>query len=73
MPKNVSTMEQESEFITLWESNNYSFSALCNEFNISRTAGYNIINKYKEFGPSGIADNSRAPFRQPNKTPAEIK
>ena len=71
--KNVSTMEQKIEFITLWESNNYSFSALCREFKISRTAGYNIINKYKEYGPSCIADNSRAPFNQPNRTSTEIE
>jgi transposase InsO family protein len=71
--KNTSTMDQKSEFITLWESNNYSFSSLCKEFDISRTAGYNIINRYKEFGPQSVIENSRAPFSQPNRTPVNIE
>ena len=71
--KNTSAMDQKSEFITLWESNNYSFSALCRAFSISRTAGYKIVNRYKEFGPAAIVESSRAPFSQPNRTPVEIE
>jgi len=70
---NTSTMDQKSEFINLWESNNYSFAALCRAFEISRTAGYNIINKYKEFGPAAHVESSKAPFSQPNRTPVEIE
>ncbi len=53
---NTSTMDQKSEFINLWESNNYSFAALCRAFEISRTAGYNIINCQVSLGCYGILE-----------------
>ncbi len=46
---------------------------LCAEFDISRKTGYKFWNRYQEFGPEGLYDESRRPRRAPNQTPKEIQ
>ena len=40
-----------------------SMTDLCQEFGISRKAGYKIFNRYKEEGLIALEDRSRRPFR----------
>jgi len=50
-----------------------SMSDLCREFGISRKTGYKFWERYKEQGPSGLEDASRAPKRVARRTAAEIE
>jgi len=45
---------------------------LCLEFGVSRKTGHKIWDRYREKGPAGLADESRAPKRVANRTSAEI-
>jgi len=38
-----------------------TMAALCREFDISRTTGYKIYNRYKDCGLQGLTDRSRRP------------
>jgi transposase InsO family protein len=49
-----------------------TFSALCEIFGVSRKTGYKRLWRYRAFGLEGIGDRSRAPYRHPNQTPAEL-
>jgi putative transposase len=48
-------------------------SAVCREFDISRTTGYKIFNRYKECGLQGLNDRSRRPNRHANRLPFQIE
>jgi putative transposase len=45
---------------------------LCAEYGIHRQTGYEVWNRYKEFGAEGLLPQSRAPKRRPLKTPDEL-
>lgn len=68
-----SVMEQREKFIMMWKSNNYTVTALCKSFGISRRTGYNLINKYKKLGDQCFEDRSKVPTNTPHKTPIEIE
>ena len=40
---------------------------LCRSFGISRKTGYQIFERYRNFGVEGLTDRSRRPYRQANK------
>jgi transposase InsO family protein len=50
-----------------------SMSDLCREFGISRKTGYKFWERYKQEGPGGLEDASRAPKRVARRTAAEIE
>jgi transposase InsO family protein len=45
---------------------------LCREFGVSRKTGYKILNRYRDHGPPGLLDSSRAPGVVPHATPEAI-
>jgi len=45
---------------------------LCVEYGVSRKTGHKLQKRYKEFGVSGLEDQSRAPKHIPHKTPPEV-
>ena len=45
---------------------------LCGEFGVSRKTGHKIWDRYKQKGPAGLEDESRAPKRIANKTDPAI-
>jgi transposase InsO family protein len=45
---------------------------LCLEFGVSRKTGHKIWDRYRQKGPSGLEDESRAPRRIANKTSPEV-
>jgi len=48
-------------------------ASLCREFDISRTTGYKIFNRYKDCGLQGLTDRSRHPYRHANRLPFQIE
>ena len=70
---NISVMDQKEMFIKMWESDKYTISALCDRFEISRTTGHRLINRYKEFGEESFLIGSKAPNTTPHKTPIKIE
>jgi putative transposase len=48
-------------------------ASLCREFDISRTTGYKIFNRYKDCGLQGLTDRSRRPYRHANRLPFQIE
>jgi len=48
-------------------------AVLCREFDISRTTGYKIFNRYKDCGIQGLTDRSRRPYRHANRLPFQIE
>jgi transposase InsO family protein len=70
--KEVTTMSQKKEFITLALNTDANMSQLCRRFGISRKTGYKWIVRYKQ-GDISCVDYSRKPFINPNKTSSEIE
>jgi transposase InsO family protein len=50
-----------------------SMAALCRRFGISRPVGYKWLARYKECGPAGLAELSRAPHAHPNQVAADVE
>lgn len=46
---------------------------LCNDFNISRPTGYNIVQNYERYGMEVFNGRSRRPNHHPNQTPKKIE
>jgi putative transposase len=49
-----------------------TMTELCREYGISRKTGYKLRERFRELGPMGLYDQSRAPERIPHKTREEI-
>jgi transposase len=45
---------------------------LCREYGISRKTGEKFKRRFRELGPAGLQDQSRAPRAIPHKTPPEL-
>lgn len=74
MPWKVeTTMSLKESFIRQALKEEESFSSLCKSYQISRTAGYLLLNRYKKEGLSGLNSRSRAPHRSPSKTSLKIE
>ena len=73
MPWNETcAMNERLAFIEAWKSKDFTMSALCRRFDISRKTGHKWINRVLEEGRTGLADRSRAAHHRPNQTPDEI-
>jgi len=68
-----SVMEQKILFIKMWQSGDYTMTSLCDRFNISRTTGHKLVNKFVTQGESCLRINSKAPHSCPHKTPEHIE
>ncbi|MFH1288183.1 MAG: helix-turn-helix domain-containing protein [bacterium] len=65
-------MDQRIRFVSEYLNAYFSFTELCNQFEISRKTGYKWIGRYKGFGPLGLEDQSRKPHDCPHKTDKNI-
>ena len=65
--------EQRVSFVVTARRGEKSFSALCEEFGISRPTGYLWRARYEHDGLAGIAERSRRPGGSPDQTPPEIE
>jgi transposase InsO family protein len=50
-----------------------SMAALCRRFGVSRRVGYKWLSRYKELGPPGLAERSRAPRTSPSKVAENVE
>lgn len=71
--KETGPMNERMKFVTLHEQQEYSISALCRHFGISRKTGYKWLRRYEVNGFHGLQELSRAPHRQARTTPPEIE
>jgi len=74
MPWKVSdVLKQRVQFVTEWESHDWSFAELCRDYGITRNTGYKWLNRYESSGWEALEDESRAAHRHPNQTSAETE
>jgi transposase InsO family protein len=71
--KERSTMDEKKSFITEYRAGGVSFTELCASFEISRTLGYKYLKRYERAGYDGLAELSRAPRHNWNKTSALVE
>src|SRR6476659_7067405 len=50
-----------------------SMAALCRRFGVSRPVGYKWLARYKEHGPGGLAERTRAPHSSPHRAAADVE
>ena len=65
--------EQRMRFIHDWQKQQDSMAELCRRYGISRRVGYKWLKRYRQEGIEGLQDQSRAPRRHPNQTPAALE
>ena len=66
-------MNERMKFVSaLLGDEGIEMSELCRSFGISRQAGYKWLARYREKGPAGLVDASRAPHSHPNSTPEGV-
>ena len=69
--KERTVMSERSKFVAQVLSGEESFSAVCRAYEISRKTGYKWLTRATSGGSR--EDLPRAPFRSPNRTPAEME
>jgi putative transposase len=62
---------QKMRFISDWLKSEYTMTALCQRYGISRQCGYELINRYAEEGEEAFEAHSRCRHYHPNQTPQE--
>ncbi|MGD0793459.1 MAG: IS481 family transposase [Terriglobales bacterium] len=71
--KTMDVEEQKVRFVVAATRQEKSFTALCQEFGISRPTGCLWRKRYQEAGLAGIAERSRRPQQSPTRTTAELE
>jgi len=71
--KETSAMDQRVQLIADWLSGEYTKSELCRAYGISRPTADKWIHRYREGGPGGLAELSRAAHAHPNQTGDEVR
>jgi transposase InsO family protein len=66
-------MDQRVQFIADWLSGDYTKTALCDGYGISRPTGDKWIKRYELSGVEGLNECSRAPHSHPNRVPDVIR
>jgi transposase InsO family protein len=62
----TSPMNERIKFIARYLTNELTFTALCDEFGISRKTGYKWVHRYDDGGASALEERSRAPLTHPH-------
>jgi len=69
----TSAMDQRIGFIGDWLRRDYTKRELCRAYGISRPTADKWIRRYREGGPGGLAELSRAAHSHPNQTADEVR
>lgn len=69
----VSTVSLKLEFVRLASVEGANISELCRRFGISRQAGYEVLNAFRQAGATGLAPKPRKPLNSPSKTPSSVE
>jgi transposase InsO family protein len=65
-------MDQRLQFITDHRRGLYSMTELCDRYGISRTTGYECLDRFEHHGRAGLAARSRAPHSCPHRIAADV-
>lgn len=68
-----SIMDLRREFVVLASQEGVNLSALCRQFEISRTTGYKWVRRATLAGETGLVDQSRRPHHTPTRTAPELE
>jgi len=71
--KEQTTMSQRAAFIEQAKAEGSNISALCRAYGISRKTGYKWIQREREAGAGGLADQTRRPKHSPGQTEASME
>src|SRR5258708_7577178 len=71
--KEVFPMEERIRFAVIGAKGGEVFSALCEEYGISRKTGYKWLGRYRELGVAGTRELSRRPRGSPNRTKPKME
>jgi transposase InsO family protein len=66
-------VERRKQFLAEYAAERWTMTELCQVYGISRPTGYELVRRWEAEGEAGLEDRSRAPWRHPNQTPAEIE
>ncbi|HEY3225423.1 MAG TPA: IS481 family transposase [Planctomycetota bacterium] len=66
-------MSEKLKLVVLYQSGQRSMKSICQELSISRKTGYKLLKRYKEEGPAGLKERSRAPHVMPRQTPSKMQ
>jgi len=69
----MDVQQQRVEFVVAARRREKSFTALCQEFGISRPTGSLWVQRYQQQGVAGIAERSRRPANSPRQTARELE
>ena len=64
---------QRLKFAEDFVSGQWSMTELCERYGVSRPTGYKWVERYREEGPAGMAERSRAPAHCPHRTPGRLE
>ena len=70
--KETRVIDERMRLVLAYLNDEASLSALCRRYGVSRKTGRKWVMRYREHGPEGVRDRSRAPLRHPNATPPEV-
>ena len=65
--------KQRQHFYRDYASGQWSMSELCDRYQISRPTGYKWVDRIEAEGLKAVEDRSRAPNRNPNRTPEHVE
>lgn len=69
--KNIIPMDEIIRFVSLAQTDRFTITELCLQFNISCKTAYKHLERYATGGMAALAPRSHRPHRFPQRTPAE--
>jgi putative transposase len=66
-------MDERVKFIAECMSGEFGMAEVCRRHGVSRETGYKWLGRYRESGPEGLKDRSRAPHSHPNAVGAAME
>ncbi|MEE8363809.1 MAG: helix-turn-helix domain-containing protein [Dehalococcoidia bacterium] len=70
--KETRVVSERLRLVLAYRNEEASLSDLCRRFGVSCKTGRKWVGRYRELGPEGVRDRSRAPLRHPNATPPDV-
>ena len=65
-------MDERIAFIADHRQGLYSMTELCARYGVSRKTGYQVLDRFEEYGRRGLAERSRAPHHCPHRIATEL-
>ena len=65
-------MDERVQFLTDYQRQLFTMTALCERYGISRKTGYKVIARYAADGAAGLAARSSRPGHSPQATPPPV-